>query len=89
MLLHCRYYSDKAGAAPATAPAAPTAPQTVKKLDNLFFIEEPKSVHVVESKLMLSAERCRCLFMISVKMLNYMMESHHILDYRGYSYLHC
>ncbi|KTF71343.1 hypothetical protein cypCar_00035221, partial [Cyprinus carpio] len=39
---------DKAGAAPATAPAAPKAPPTVKKLDNLFFIEEPKSIHIVE-----------------------------------------
>uniref|UniRef100_A0A673JG62 Ig-like domain-containing protein n=1 Tax=Sinocyclocheilus rhinocerous TaxID=307959 RepID=A0A673JG62_9TELE len=59
---------DKASAAPATAPAAPTAPQTVKKLDNLFFIEEPKSIHIVESKLLLSAKQCRyVIFMISVK----------------------
>uniref|UniRef100_A0A671S2H1 Uncharacterized protein n=1 Tax=Sinocyclocheilus anshuiensis TaxID=1608454 RepID=A0A671S2H1_9TELE len=42
------FNSDKAGAAPATAPAAPTAPQTVKQRDNLFFIEEPKSIHIVE-----------------------------------------
>uniref|UniRef100_A0A8C1ZAU6 Ig-like domain-containing protein n=1 Tax=Cyprinus carpio TaxID=7962 RepID=A0A8C1ZAU6_CYPCA len=53
------FVDDKAGAAPATAPAAPKAPPTVKKLDNLFFIEEPKSIHIVESKLLCSAEQYR------------------------------
>jgi len=54
---HCKIplkYSEKPGAPapaePAQAKAAPSPPQAVKKLDNLFFIEEPKSVHIIESK---------------------------------------
>ncbi|XDV30076.1 hypothetical protein PO909_033071, partial [Leuciscus waleckii] len=39
--------SEKPGA-PAPAQAAPSPPQAVKKLDNLFFIEVPKSVHIIE-----------------------------------------
>lgn len=49
---HCNIpskVSEKPGA-PAPAQAAPSPPEAVKKLDNLFFIEEPKSVHIVESK---------------------------------------
>lgn len=51
----CDFLSDKgAKAAPgeAAAPAAaPAAGAPVKRLDNLFFIEEPKNVSVTESKL--------------------------------------
>lgn len=72
--------SEKSGAAPV--PAAPTQPQAAKKLDNLFFIEEPKSIHTVESKLQFSIKQC------THAMLDF-MTSHHILDYRGHSYLHC
>uniref|UniRef100_A0AAR2IQ99 Ig-like domain-containing protein n=1 Tax=Pygocentrus nattereri TaxID=42514 RepID=A0AAR2IQ99_PYGNA len=54
-LAHCCFLiqmTEKAGApVPApTAPTAPAAPEPVKKLDNLFFIEEPKSVRITESK---------------------------------------
>lgn len=42
----------------APVPAAPTEPQAAKKLDNLFFIEQPKSIHIVESKLALSIKQC-------------------------------
>ncbi|MCJ8732912.1 hypothetical protein PDJAM_G00216360 [Pangasius djambal] len=38
----------KAGAAPAAAETAPSAPQAAQKLDNLFFIDEPKSVRIAE-----------------------------------------
>lgn len=32
------------------AQTAPSAPQPAQKLDNLFFIEEPKSIRIAESK---------------------------------------
>lgn len=46
----CLFYrvAEKAGAAPSPAEAPATAP--TKKLDNLFFIEEPKPAHVTESE---------------------------------------
>lgn len=44
----CGCVAEKPGAAPAPA-AAPAAAPT-KKLDNLFFIEEPKTAHVTESE---------------------------------------
>jgi len=72
VLFHCRYYSDKT--ALATAPAAPTAPQTVKKLDNLFFIEEPKGVHVIESKFMLFVEQCRYVIFFRLELNVHNME---------------
>ncbi|XP_051980649.1 titin-like, partial [Xyrauchen texanus] len=37
---------EKIGA-PAPAQPVPSPPQPTKKLDNLFFIEEPKSVHII------------------------------------------
>lgn len=43
------FYLDKAGA-PAAVEAAPAAAKPVKKLDNLFFIDEPKSLTAAESK---------------------------------------
>lgn len=40
--------SEKPGAVPPPAEAPAAAP--TKKLQNLFFIEEPKAAHVTESK---------------------------------------
>lgn len=40
--------SEKPGAAPA--PAEVPAASPAKKLDNLFFIEEPKPAHATESE---------------------------------------
>lgn len=42
--------SEKAGAKPAVTEAAPAASAPAKRLDNLFFIEEPKNANVTESK---------------------------------------
>ena len=44
----CCCVAEKPGAAPAPAEAPAAAP--AKKLDNLFFIEEPKTAHVTESE---------------------------------------
>lgn len=44
----CCCVVEKPGARPPTAEAPAAAP--TKKLDNLFFIEEPKSAHVTESE---------------------------------------
>lgn len=44
----CRLVAEKPGAAPAPSEAPAAAP--TKKLDNLFFIEEPKPAHLTESK---------------------------------------
>ena len=42
--------ADKAAAPkPEAAPAAPAAAPT-KRLDNLFFIEEPRTAHITESE---------------------------------------
>lgn len=43
-------FSDKGAKAAPTEAAAPAAAAPVKRLDNLFFIEEPKNVSVTESK---------------------------------------
>lgn len=44
----CCCAAEKPGAAPAPAEAPAAAP--TKKLENLFFIEEPKTAHVTESE---------------------------------------
>lgn len=44
----CDVVAEKPGAAPPLA-EAPAAAQA-KKLDNLFFVEEPKPAHVTESE---------------------------------------
>lgn len=41
---------DKSGAKPAATEPAPAASAPAKRLDNLFFIEEPKTTTVTESK---------------------------------------
>ncbi len=46
--LSCCCVAEKPGAAPAPAEAPAAAP--TKKLDNLFFIEEPKTAQVTESE---------------------------------------
>lgn len=43
-------HSDKAAAPKADAAPAAPASTPVKRLDNLFFIEEPKTAHVTESE---------------------------------------
>lgn len=50
------YVSEKPGAAPPPAEAPAAAP--TKKLENLFFIEEPKAAHVTESKTQTWSESC-------------------------------
>lgn len=42
--------SDKGAKATPAEAAAPSAAAPVKRLDNLFFIEEPQNVSVTESK---------------------------------------
>lgn len=48
-LLELCLMAEKSKAAPEPAAEEPTA-APVMKLDNLFFIEEPKPCHVAESK---------------------------------------
>lgn len=45
----------------AAAAAAPAAATPVKRLDNLFFIEEPKNISVTESKLIAAVLVSVCL----------------------------
>lgn len=73
----------QAPSVPAQTAAAPSAP--AKRLDNLFFIEEPKTAHVCESKcvrfIMLNRDNCthKCL----------MFQCHKCIIFNPFSRGHC